>query len=65
MSTKMIHNSRSQIHLRGKEMVQLNGKVAIVTGGAKGIGKAITVALAQEGAKLLLTITAVKKQLKT
>ncbi len=32
-------------------MVQLNGKVAIVTGGAKGIGKAITVALAQEGAK--------------
>ncbi len=30
MSTKMIHNNRSQIHLRGKEMVQLNGKVAIV-----------------------------------
>ncbi|UOY92635.1 acetoacetyl-CoA reductase [Ectobacillus sp. JY-23] len=35
-------------------MVQLQGKVAIVTGGAKGIGEAITTALAKEGVKVVI-----------
>ncbi len=42
-------------------MTQLNGKVAIVTGGAKGIGKAITVALAKEGVKVVMNYNSSKE----
>ena len=33
----------------------LNGKVAIVTGGSRGIGKAISAELASAGAKVMIT----------
>src|SRR5271157_3975185 len=35
-------------------MGQLDGKVAIVTGASRGIGKAISIGLAQQGANLVL-----------
>ena len=36
-------------------MAQLSGKVAIVTGGASGIGEACAETLAREGASVLVT----------
>ena len=34
--------------------MKLNGKVAVVTGGLRGIGHAIAVAMAEEGADLMI-----------
>jgi NAD(P)-dependent dehydrogenase (short-subunit alcohol dehydrogenase family) len=39
----------------GRDMGQIDGKVAIVTGGASGIGAACAATLAREGAKVVVT----------
>src|SRR5882762_8423050 len=39
----------------GRDMGQIDGKVAIVTGGASGIGAACAATLAREGAKVIIT----------
>jgi 3-oxoacyl-[acyl-carrier protein] reductase len=47
----------SQVSLasKGKEMIDLSGKRALVTGGSRGIGAAIAVALAENGADVAFT----------
>ncbi len=42
------------IHFQVTSMSKFNGKVAVVTGGARDIGRAISVKLAQEGAKVVV-----------
>jgi len=52
-----------------REMFDLTGRVAVVTGGSRGIGEAIAMALAEHGAKIVLSsrkiegLNAVKEQI--
>ena len=39
------------------EMAKLDGKIALVSGAGRGIGQAIATKLAEEGARLVITIS--------
>src|SRR5262249_28328243 len=45
---------KAVLHIREKVMPRLVGKIAIVTGGAKGIGRHYSQALANEGARVMI-----------
>src|SRR4051794_26263322 len=49
------HRSRSPASCQSKIMFQLDGKKALVTGAATGLGQAIAVALARNGAGVALS----------
>ena len=49
------HTDRSQSDGIGQRMGTLDGRVAIVTGASKGIGKAVAQGLAREGARVMLS----------
>jgi 3-oxoacyl-[acyl-carrier protein] reductase len=45
-----------------KDLYDLSGKVALVTGGSRGIGRAIALALAEGGSESLLNYSRTDKQ---
>jgi glucose 1-dehydrogenase len=52
VSTKQV--SKSHFLFKGENIMSLTGKVAIVTGGNSGIGKAIALELARQGANIVI-----------
>ena len=49
-----VESYRSKVALKGAEAKKFTGKIAIVTGGAKGLGKEIALTLAKEGASVII-----------
>ena len=49
-----VESYRSKVALRGGSAKRFTGKVAIVTGGAKGLGEGLSKALANEGASVVI-----------
>ena len=66
-----LYQSQQQTNISYNTVKRLNGNVAIITGGGKGIGYGIALAFAQEGANLVITgrtesrLVAAKEKLET